>query len=93
MKNDGHLAGLTLSRDKAVTAAHGDAELLQQAAVSAGQGICSFWINQLIMRRLYGKPAEMAGVVTGQVKLRLQGQGRQQQGQQQQSLPHHTLQN
>ena len=93
MQDDGQFATHSLTGGHAAKApAHGDAELLQGAAVAAGEGIGSFRVNQFIVRRFYAVPVQACGVVSGQKKLGLCREGEGQKEQRDESLLVHTTQ-
>ena len=93
VEHDGHLAAHSVTgRHAAQAPSHGNAELLQGAAVAAGQGIGSFRVNQFIMRSFHAVPAQACGVVSGQKKLGLCREGAGQKEQRDESLLVHTTQ-
>ena len=93
VEHDGHLAALPVTgRHAAQAPSHGNAELLQGAAVAAGQGIGSFRVNEFIMRSFHAVPAQACGVVSGQKKLGLCREGEGQKEQRDESLLVHTTQ-
>ena len=74
---------LVVTRDNAVTAAYGLAELLQPGGVHPGQRVRPHGITQLIMSTLKRVPLYMGGIFPVQEKLGLERQGGQEQEQEQ----------
>ena len=68
MEHHRHLP-LPLSRHKTKAEAYCRAEFFKKGAVIDGKGIGPFRIDYLIIRRFYGVPAEITGVVAGEHKL------------------------
>ena len=70
MQHDGQLPAAFAGGHPAEAAAHGHAELLQRAAVDAGQGIGPFGEDELVVGRFQAEPVQAGRVVPGKVELR-----------------------